>query len=290
MAGPAPTPDAAGALPASALLPPPPALADCVRAYIWRDLRGAPPATPRDTRVPASPYPGILWLTHGCVRMQERAGRPVDEPLPPITLSGAHRHAYHSCATPGGNFFCLAFQPGALGLLTGLDLSALTDQVADARDHLPGDWHPWLQAMASAPDHGARQALCRDFLAPRWAAVAHQHAPWREVLTHHWSREARQALAAVLGWTPRHLQRRVRQLTGLRPGEVERMLRTERALLAMRDADASALEAALLTGYADQAHFSREARALYERPPTALRQHARRKAQDADWLLRSTGE
>ena len=113
----------------------------------------------------------------------------------------------------------------------------------------------------------ARQALCVDFLAPRWAAVADRHAAWLQVLHQAWQRGARQALASTLDWTPRHLQRRTRQLTGLRPGEIERMLRAEHALLAMRDGNAGALDAALRHGYADQAHFSREARALFERPP-----------------------
>ena len=49
---------------------------------------------------------------------------------------------------------------------------------------------------------------------------------------------------------------------------------------------AGALDAALRHGYADQAHFSREARALFERPPAALKAHTQRPGDDADWLLR----
>lgn len=279
------------ALPASALLAPPPALAGCVRAYIWRDLAALPAGAPRDTRVPASPYPGILWLVRGAVHLHECAGQATDQWLPRTALSGAHRHAYHSTSEPAGDFFCLAFQPGALALLTGQDLQPLTDRVQDARDWLPAgpgraDWLCWLEAMHAAPGHGARMALCEAFLAPRWAAVARQHAAWLRVLQGRWERPARQALARELGWTPRHLQRRAHQITGLRPGEVERMLRAEHALLAMRDAGASVVDAALRHGYADQAHFSREARTLYERSPAALRTHAQQPADDADWLLR----
>ena len=64
------------------------------------------------------------------------------------------------------------------------------------------------------------------------------------------------------------------------------MLCAEHALLAMRDGNAGALDAALRHGYADQAHFSREARALFERPPAALKAHTQRPGDDADWLLR----
>ena len=274
------------ALPASALLAPPPALAHCVRAFFWRDLGRQPPGTPADTRVPPSPYPGIIWLTRGTAQLVECAGQASAKAMPAITLSGAHRHPYHSVSSPGGDSFCLAFQPGALGLLTGQDLAPLTDQVTDAHAWLPQDWHPFLQAVHTAPDHGAREALCVDFLTPRWAAVAERHAAWLQVLRQAWQRGARQALATTMDWTPRHLQRRTRQLAGLRPGEIERMLRAEHALLYMRDGNAGALEAALRHGYADQAHFSREARMLFERPPVALKAHTQRPDDDADWLLR----
>ena len=236
--------------------------------------------------MPPSPYPGIIWLTRGTAQLVECAGTATAAALPAVTLSGAHRHPYHSVSYRDGDSFCLAFQPGALGLLTGQDLAPLTDRITDAVTWLPGEWHPFLAAVHTAPDHGARQALCVDFLAPRWAAVADRHAAWLQVLHQAWQRGARQALASTLDWTPRHLQRRTRQLAGLRPGEIERMLRAEHAVLAMRDGNAGALDAALRHGYADQAHFSREARALFEKPPAALKAHTQQPGDDADWLLR----
>ena len=281
-------------LPPAALQAPSAALAGCVRAYIWRDLAALAPTAPRDTRTPASPYPGLMWLVRGAVTLHECGGRAVCQPFAPIALSGAHRHAYHSEAEPGADFFCIAFQPGALAWLTGIDLQPLTDGVHDARACLPaGDacagWPDWLRAMQAAPGHAARMALCESFLLPRWEAARRTHAHWLPLLEQGFRRDARQALAERLACTPRHVQRRVRSLTGLRPGEVERMLRAEQAALAMRDANASPLDAALDSGYTDQAHFSREARSLYEKPPAALRQHmhgSAAQAADADWLLR----
>lgn len=284
-------------LPPAALHPPSAALAGCVRAYVWRDLAALPPTAPCDIRVPAGPYPGLTWLVRGAEVLNECAGQVVNRPMPVISISGAHRHAYHSTAEPGTDFFCVAFQPGALAWLTGLDLHPLTDATQEApawlatMDSQPhrSAWNGWLQAMLTAPDHGARIALAEAFLLPRWKAVQRSHAAWLPLLEQGFRREARQALAERLDWTPRHLQRRMRSMTGLRPGEVERMLRVEQALLAMRDANASALEAALDSGYADQAHFSREARTLFERPPAALREHmhgSAAHAADAHWLLR----
>lgn len=278
-------------LPPAALQPPSDALAGCVRAYVWRDLAALPPTAPCDTRVPAGPYPGLTWLVRGSEVLNECAGQAMNLPLPLIGVSGAHRHPFHSTAAPGTDFFCVAFQPGALAWLTGQDLHPLTDAMQDATAWLAalGDWSAWLQAMLAAPGHGARIALAEAFLLPRWAAVQLSHADWLPLLEQGFRREARQALAERLGWTQRHLQRRVRSMTGLRAGEVERMLRVEQALLAMRDANASTLEAALDSGYADQAHFSREARTLFEQPPSTLREHmlgSAAHAADAHWLLR----
>ena len=274
-------------LPASGLDDPPAALAHCVRAFFWRDLPSCGPAAQLGTRVPPSPYPGIVWLTRGTARLLECGGQSTDRAMPAIALSGAHRHPYHSRSSADGDSFCLAFQPGALGLLTGQDLAPLTDAVADAAVWLPADWQPFLTAVRDAADHATRKALCAQFLTPRWAALSVWRTTWLATLRRAgWQRPARQATAAELGWTARHFQRRTRQLTGLRPGEIERMLRAEHALLAMRDDGAGALDAALRHGYADQAHFSREARALYQRPPAALRTHVQQPRDDADWLLR----
>lgn len=285
-ARPHPDTDPADPEPAAALHAPPDALAACVRAFFWRDLTACAGGALPDTRVPPSPYPGIVWQLRGTSELLECAGQPAPAPMPLIALSGAHRHPYHSRSSSNGHSFCVALQPGALGLLTGQDVSPLTDRVVDASAWLPADWAPWLAAMGAATSHRARIALAVDFLAPRWTAVAQPLGAWLRLLPHAWQRSARESVAAELGWTPRHLQRRTRQLAGLRPGEIERMLRAEHALLAMRDADAGALDAALGQGYADQAHFSREARALYQRPPAALKHHVLQPQDDADWLLR----
>ena len=84
---PAEPPTGPQALPASALQAPPGALADCVRAFFWRDLGRQPPHTPADTRVPPSPYPGIIWLTRGTAQLVECAGTATAAALPAVTLS-----------------------------------------------------------------------------------------------------------------------------------------------------------------------------------------------------------
>lgn len=91
---------------------------------------------------------------------------------------------------------------------------------------------------------------------------------------------------AELSCTQRHFQRRTRALTGLKPMEIERMLRLERALLDVRDGRASRVEAASAHGYADQPHFTREVRAFYRRSPGELMRRLVDTEAESDWLLR----
>lgn len=270
---------------APTLHPPPIPLASCLRAFFWRDLALASKDA-HETRIPPSAYPGIVWFTRGSGVLKECGGVATSQVMPSITLSGAHRFPYLSESSQGGDSFCLAFQPGALALLTGSDLGLLVDEIADAQIWLPADWSKFLAEVHKAPNHYARMEICRGFLEPRWASLASHHATWLRLLHAGWRRDARQAAVAELGWTMRHFQRRTRQLVGLRPGEIERMLRAEHALLDIRDANLEPLDVASCLGYADQSHFTKEARAVFGRPPGALKHHVLYEHSDADWLLR----
>jgi len=78
-------------------------------------------------------------------------------------------------------------------------------------------------------------------------------------------------LAESAGITPRQLHRRFVRAVGYGPKLLQRVLRFQ-AFLAACDSPAAGLaELALRAGYADQAHLSREARALAGRTPAELR-------------------
>lgn len=272
----------------SALALPAAELAACVRAYYWHDLRPCGELTleQRLSYIPPSPYNALVWLLDGRALLVECDGKSQASELPAVFLAGAHRHAYRSMAITPYSSFGLVFQPGALALLSGMDAAHQVDSISDAWPQLPPDWQALLGAVAEAPDHARRIALCERFLAPRWAAVAGKHRGWVELTGDAWRHRARVAALGVLNWTQRHFQRRTRQLTGLKPGEVERMLRLERTLLDVRDGRASRVDAAAEHGYADQPHFTREVRALYRRSSGELMQGLDEPDADADWLLR----
>ncbi|SOC52251.1 Helix-turn-helix domain-containing protein [Blastococcus aggregatus] len=80
-------------------------------------------------------------------------------------------------------------------------------------------------------------------------------------------------VAARVGWSVRHLEQRFRAETGLGPKEAARVARFDRARRALagragggRPLDLAGLAAA--TGFADQAHLTREWRAFAGLPPT----------------------
>jgi AraC-like DNA-binding protein len=78
-----------------------------------------------------------------------------------------------------------------------------------------------------------------------------------------------EALAGELAVSARQLRRRFETAVGYGPKRLARVLRLERALTAARCGDELA-QAAVMAGYADQAHFAHDCRALAGVSPGAL--------------------
>ncbi len=272
----------------AALLPPCPALAGCVRAFVWRDVDADDLLRPRGGRtvVPPGPYPGIMWMVSGRARLTACAGQPRDELLAPVFLGGAHRHPFESVALEPYQSFGVVFQPAALALLCGQPLQSLTDRIVPAAPWLGPGWAGLLGEVAAAGSHPERMQRVEQALLPRWAACGPERDRWQQLALVAWQRPLQQITCGVFNWTQRHFQRRSKALTGLRAGEVQRQIRLEQALLALRDGDGGAAEVAVAHGFADQAHFTRAARAAYGAAPAELVRRLRAPGGDEDWLLR----
>ncbi|MEJ8277642.1 helix-turn-helix domain-containing protein [Pseudonocardia spirodelae] len=129
--------------------------------------------------------------------------------------------------------------------------------------------------LAAAPTWSHRFALVTDLLATR-LLDARARRPDPEVL-HAWSRfEASGGtvpvgvVAAETGWSRRHLQDRFRTQTGIAPVTARRVLRFGRAA-ALVGAGTPLAGVAAGCGYTDQAHLTREFRALAGITPGAFR-------------------
>ena len=168
---------------------------------------------------------------------------------------------------PGAVLVGARFRPGAGGAALGVPLSDLLDQRVDATDlpavpggRLPGSLDPGealrrmariaAQLVTEQPD---RLVLDAARLLGRPGARADQ-------------------VAARLGIGERQLRRRCQAAVGYGPRMLARVLRLRRFLSRAEAAGAAADLAALAaeTGYADQAHLTRESTRLAGLPPAAL--------------------
>ena len=212
----------------------------------------------RDSRVAAA----VLWratarrgparvLPDGCIDLIWCDGE--------LIVAGPDTHAHLGPGRPGAEYVGLRFAPGAGPGLLGIPAHELRDQrVPLAAVRTGAEVRRLTERIDSAADRGlALEAAARQLCPepqpsdPVGAAVVHDLGRGRPV----------SALAAAVGLGERQLHRRCLAMFGYGPKTLARVLRFDRALTLARGGIPYA-EVALLAGYADQAHLSREVRAL----------------------------
>ncbi len=160
------------------------------------------------------------------------------------------------------------FRPGALQQATGLDAWDCRDRSLCVEEV----WGPagavaFEQAQA-APNGGAVTTALLDLLEPKgWL-------DWRvRGLLHHFEKTPRARLGEVsasLGVGERTLRSVARTTLGLKPKELQRLVRLHKSLT-LTLANVPDSGAAALAGYADQSHFIRESVALLGETPVSFR-------------------
>ena len=158
--------------------------------------------------------------------------------------------------------------------LLGFPMHELANRSVDLRAVLGRAGDELVERVAEAPDWPSRFALVDRALLDRLAGAA----PVDAAVTWSFERLATGGGAAIgdlareLGWSHRRLIGRFRDVVGLPPKRVARVLRFER-LTALLDAPAPVdwARAAAELGYFDQSHLVREVRDLSGLSPTALR-------------------
>lgn len=278
-------PARSSARPSAQLLAPGRALGGCVRAGVVRDTRALPALAPeqRFNHFPAMPFVGITWMLQGEAVLVDSDGQPCDWPLPSCFVSGPQRLPFVSRNRGAIHAFSLVLFPEAFTALTGLPAACLLNRHAAMAEWLDEDWQAMAWRVAAAPSDAARMAQIETFLAPRWQA--RRPAGLMAALRQQLQRLGIQA-ASWSGWTPRHLERRSRQLFGLRPGELQRLQRAEATWQSICASEQPRLsEIALARGYADQPHMTRELRALTGSSPSRLHRQLR-EGNESYWVYR----
>lgn len=166
----------------------------------------------------------------------------------------------------------LALAPWAAYRLFGSPLGELADALADPADVLGARARHLAEALAEAPGWPERFALL-DATLLRWtaeAAAAPGPAPavleaWR-VLERSGGAIPIHEVASETGWSMRHLESRFREQLGISPKRLARVLRLNRAIRLLTSGTPAA-DTAAECGLYDQAHLSREFKALTGLPP-----------------------
>jgi len=215
----------------------------------------------RPARVPG----GVLWnsvsavdgdaliIPDGCMDLMWYDGA--------LQIAGPDSVPYPIRLCAGTESAGLRFAPGAAPSVLGIPAHELLDQRVRLDDVWPAaEARRAAERIADAPDHGtALEALAVELTSraeptdPLVSALVTEARAGRPVAD----------MAQRAGLSQRQLLRRCLPAFGYGPKTLARILRAQRALALARSAQRPAFaDVAAATGYADQAHLSREIRAL----------------------------
>ncbi|MEZ3179112.1 helix-turn-helix transcriptional regulator [Streptomyces pimonensis] len=197
-------------------------------------------------------------LPDGCMDLLWHEGR--------LLVAGPDTHAHLTGDRPG-TWAGVRFRPGTAPALLGMPAHELRDRRVALSDLWPAADVRRMTARVNAADDPAHGL---EDLALRRAAETPPPDPLLGLLVA--ALDAGRPVAATadeLGLGVRRLHRRSLAAFGYGPKTLARILRMRRAL-ALARAGVPLTETAARTGYADQAHLSREVRDLTGLPPGGL--------------------
>ncbi|MFF2652240.1 helix-turn-helix domain-containing protein [Streptomyces sp. NPDC058045] len=229
-------------------------------AVVWR--RGGPPT--------AGELP--LVLPDGCMDLLWTDGR--------LLIAGPDTRAFRPGPADGAGgpdrFAGVRFPPGTAPALLGIPAHELRDRRVELTELLPAAearrLTAGIDAAADTPTAPtARAAAALEHLALQWAAATDPPRPVLGQIVRMLD-EGRSVTdtAHTLGLGTRRLHRHSLAAFGYGPKTLARILRLQRALTHLRNGTPPATTATR-TGYADQAHLTRELRTLTGLTPAQLR-------------------
>ncbi|WP_278263523.1 AraC family transcriptional regulator [Nocardia sp. AG03] len=176
-----------------------------------------------------------------------------------LTVAGPDSRAFLAPAARAGEFVGIRFAPGGAPALLGVPAVELLNQRVDLADLLPART---VRTLVDTIDNAPDRAAALETVAARLADGKARADPVLTAVADTLATGATVAETAVLtGLSARMLHRRSLVAFGYGPKMLARILRFQRALAAVR-AGIPAAETAAVTGFADQAHLSREFRDL----------------------------
>lgn len=237
---------------------PPAALQEGIVCAILRTVAAG---APLEATVHAQPYACLNVIVDGEVRVD-------GQPLPRRFLAGPCALPLRTTVPREVRSLSLVFQPWLLPAVSGRRAQDLEHRLVA----VPAPTHPLLDtwcALAEAACTGGDGAAFWAGLQAAWP----RPAPAAPALALAVLRGEGVAVAAAhLHCSERQYRRRFRQHMGLNPARWLRLARWEEALRGLVGAAPRIGELAAGAGYADQAHLTRDTRAIAGHPPARLQQ------------------
>ncbi|MFD6221175.1 helix-turn-helix domain-containing protein [Nocardia asteroides] len=197
---------------------------------------------------PAAP---VTVFPDGCMDLIWTAGT--------LLVAGPDSRAVHLPTARAREFAGIRFAPGTAPTLLGIPAVELLDRRVGLAD-LYGDRR--ARELTERVDNAPDRVAALESIALRFAVDAAPADPAIPAIVDAIAAGATvSGTAALAGMSPRLLHRRALSAFGYGPKTLARILRFQRALAAVR-AGVPAAETAAVTGFADQAHLSREFRDL----------------------------
>lgn len=223
----------------------------------WWTVRWALPEGAEETRA-TLPHPSIH------VTFEEATGAQV---------VGVVRGRFTWRTRGAGRIFAAKFRPGAFRPLAGRPLHTLTDRRLPLGELLPAaDVRALERGLRERESDAERVAFSTQFWGARMPPPdprAPLLATLVEAATHDRHLTRVEELRARSGMGMRALQRWFRDAVGISPKWMVQRYRLHDALQGLERGEQNLAALAATLGYADQAHFSRDFRALVGEPPSA---------------------
>ncbi|MER7822718.1 helix-turn-helix domain-containing protein [Streptomyces sp. NPDC096097] len=207
---------------------------------------------------------GAVVLPDGCMDLMWADGR--------LLVAGPDTGPHPAGEVPGGAFAGIRLAPGTAPALIGVPAHALRDRRVELADLWPARAARRASGLVEGyvEAHGDARAGLEALARTRASAAGAPDPLAAEVAARVRAGEAVAEIARAVGLGERQLHRRSLDAFGYGPRTLGRILRLRRALALARTGLPFA-EVACVAGYADQAHLSREVRAL---AGTTLRAYA----------------
>jgi AraC-like DNA-binding protein len=253
-------------------LAPAPALRPYVECYWSATSQGAPGFQPREPLVPDLRIE--LIFNAGATWRWFEAGAASSQPAAALTCIGMRGSALEIQQPGRLDHFAIRFRPAALASFVPVPLSELTQRCWDVHEFWSDGPREFEQCIAEARDDAARVAVADTFLLQQLRRHLRDARPALEMARLLWSSHGQlsiERLAQSHGVSYKRLERVFARDVGLSPKHFARVARVQRALeLATRRRGTTLAGLAAESGYADQAHLSREFSRLIGVTPRAF--------------------